>query len=243
MIRTETVLSPVETLRVLYFDEIKWKTGDILLWSNKTMKLRTDIEKILLDTKYTHVGIVIVDDAGDVWTWETYGKHGNTLNCLEELLKRNTDQCIVRQINKCLDRQRVMELVNKSLTVPYSFGFWKAVINQWTPHMPVAYRAPVTNKPQRRFCSELVAETLVHANALDFTDSSLTPGLLLPSHFSQRRSDDLPWIKPHKFGKEITVLYRDDIHARRRRLKIEQRRSRTAYNESVKLMKETYKHF
>jgi hypothetical protein len=181
------------------------RTGDLLLW-NSCFKLRTDIEKILCSSKFTHVSIIFVDKAGEPFVWETIGETGHRMCRLGPLLRDSGAhmQCVLRKINKPLDPRAFEALVRMALGQPYSFGFWKGVVHRW------GVQLPVSDKPSLlvpRFCSELVAETYQRFGVLDFEHHAKTPSLVLPGDFANDRDGEMPWANGYALGPEIELRY------------------------------------
>jgi hypothetical protein len=203
----EEYLSPTESRRVALFPQVAFRTGDLLLW-NSCFKLRTDLEKILCSSRFTHVSLVFVDRAGVPFVWETVGETGHRLCKLAPLLRDSGShmQCVLRKISVPLDSRAFEALARISIGQPYSFGFWKGVVRRWFPYLEL----PVSDKPSLtmpRFCSELVADTYRRFGVLDFAHRDTSPALILPDDFAECRSTRLPWANGYSLGPEIQVEY------------------------------------
>lgn len=208
----EQYLSRVRLPRVSHIGHTSFRTGDLLLWST-CFKLRTDIEKIICSSRFTHVSLVFVDAAGVPFVWETMGETGHRLCKLHPLLKGCGDriQCVLRKINKPLDSKAFEALVRAALGKPYSFGFWKGVVHRWGIQLPIEEK-PSLSSP--RFCSELVAETYQRFGVLDFSHHFKTPTLVLPGDFSVQRDSGLPWVNDYALGPEIELKYNRFQHSK-----------------------------
>lgn len=97
----------------------------------------------------------------------------------------------VRRSIKPLDQQLVLEYIQQNLGRPYSWRFW---LSAYTRVMGLEFPLgwTVATDSVGMFCSELIAHTFVHANALHPLKSP--PSSLLPSHFWE---NDLSWVHGH----------------------------------------------
>lgn len=184
------------------------RTGDLLLWAS-LFKVRTDVEKVLCGSQYTHVSIVFVDRVGKPYVWESLVS-GHRVRPLAEVLYawRHTDLCFLRKINKPLSGRDMELFIRDNLGARYSFDMWRAVFNRWCAslQLPELQRQRgAGNRSRSRFCSQLVGDTLAHLGALDFNGSSTFPrsSLLLPGDFSSRRDRALPWRNSIAYGPEV----------------------------------------
>ena len=205
---TLAMLRPVKRVERAYFDNLRLKTGDLLLWSYK-LHLRTDIEKLLCGSQYTHVSIVFMDRCGIPYAWETVGKTGNRLVRLEAELTDPRYQCVVRAINKEVDPRLFEAFVRTAYGGKYSFGFWQGLLYKWTPYLT----PPVKNKEQMlapRFCSELVSYTYERLGVMNFTSVGQFHALMMPGDFSETGETcrPLPTTNGYSFATETCLKYR-----------------------------------
>lgn len=184
-------------------------TGDILLWASLS-KVRTDFEKLLSGSQYTHVSVVFVDAAGVPFVWESLVS-GHRVRRLDQVLAewRFTDLCFLRKINRPLSSAACERFIRANLNTRYSFNMWRAVVNRWCASLQL----PEWDSGEARFCSQLVADTLAHLGALNFTLAAAQPNLLLPGDFSVARSPRLPWTGGYSLGPEIQLVHSLDLGA------------------------------
>ena len=185
----------------------KFCTGDILLWASLS-KVRTDVEKLLSGSQYTHVSLVFVDKKGTPFVWESLVR-GHRVRTLADVLHEwaATDLCFLRKINKPLSGPAMERFIRANLDARYSFNMWRAVANRWCASLQL----PEWDSGEARFCSQLVADTLEHLGALDFRCSHTCPRLLLPGDFSSQRSTALPWAHGYAHGPEIQIVESFDV--------------------------------
>jgi hypothetical protein len=178
-------------------------TGDLLLFSSHPT-LRTDVEKLLCGSQFTHVALIFVDAAGQPYVWECL-LSGHRMSPLATVLaKAAPHQSIFwRRINRPLDGREFERFVRHNLAHPYSFNLWRGVVRRWCSSLYLP-QAPASNA---RFCSQLVAETYECLGALDFTHSAnLSPNLVLPGDFGAGRGFTLPWVNGYSLGGEVELL-------------------------------------
>lgn len=202
---TQKLLNPVKTLKTMYVDQARLKTGDMLLWSY-SLSLRTDFEKLITGSQYTHVSIVFIDAVGTVYSWETVAT-GNRLVRLEVDLANPRYHCIWRPINREVNWQEFSNIVQECQGVPYSFNFWKGLLHRWAPHF-TPQEEDDENPQTPRFCSELAAYTYERLGVMDFSTSPLTHSVMLPRNFCYDMDDSLPTTSWYSFGPEIRLKYR-----------------------------------
>lgn len=178
-------------------------SGDILLWASLS-RVRTDLEKVLTGSQYTHVSLIFVDRGGVPFVWESLVS-GHRVRRLDKVLKewRFTDLCFVRKVNKPVNSAALERFIRANLSTHYSFNMWRAVVNRWCASLQL----PEWDSGEARFCSQLVADTLAHLQLLDFSLTSLKPDLLLPGDFSVARSRRLPWTLGYSYGPEIQLVH------------------------------------
>ncbi len=201
------LLTPLSNGVVRKMEQVNWKTGDLLLWSY-SLSVRTDIEKLLCGSQYTHSSIVFVDRSGVPWVWDTVAKTGNRVHRLSEALKTPKYRCFYRPLNVGLNPVRFERLIKLSLDGAYSYRFWKGVLYKWAPYLtlPVAKSDAFTAS---RFCSELTAFTYEKMGVMDFAHcpSLRRHGHMMPGDFSEVSEQDhpLPFVNNYSFGLEIQI--------------------------------------
>lgn len=195
-------LSPPRTRTRGTLESTTFRTGDILLWASLS-KLRTDLEKLISGSQYTHVSVVFVDRANQPYVWESLVS-GHRVRALRDVLREwsHTDLCFLRKINMPLSGRQMETFIRANLQTRYSFNMWRAVVNRWCASLQL----PEWDSGEARFCSQLVADTLEHLGALDFRCSHTCPRLLLPGDFSSQRSSALPWAPGIAYGPEIQIV-------------------------------------
>lgn len=176
-------------------------SGDLLLWASLS-KMRTDVEKLLSGSQYTHVSMVFVDRQGVPFVWESLVT-GHRVRRLETVLEKwqFTDLCFLRKINKPVNSVSFERFIRANLDTHYSFNMWRAVINRWCASLHL----PEWDSGEARFCSQLVADTLASLGVLDFTCAPLQSNLLLPGDFSSCRANRLPIVHGYAYGPEIQL--------------------------------------
>lgn len=202
------MLGPVKSTKRIFFDQMKFKTGDLLLWSYK-LNIKTDIGKLFCGSQYSHTSIVFMDAAGIPYAWETTQKTGNRLVRLEAELIDPRYQCMVRPINRGVDSRLFETFVRTAYGGKYSTAYWQGLVYKWTPYLT----PPVVNKEHMRasrFCSELVAYTYERLGVMDFTAAGQFHALMMPGDFSVAGSvcTPLPVTNGYTFGQEIAIKYR-----------------------------------
>jgi hypothetical protein len=204
----QRLLQPLTCRFEQFFDECALQTGDLLLWSYM-FHLRTDVEKLVCGSQYTHVSIVFVDKGGTPYAWETVGSSGNRLVRLEAELADPRYRCAVRRISRPLCPRRFEVFARMALGQAYSFGFWRGVLFKWAPYLTVP--VPAKKHAQApRFCSELAAFTYESMGVMDFALSGRTHAVMLPGDFSESGETcrPLPLVDGHVFGPEVRLKYR-----------------------------------
>ncbi len=203
---TEQWLRPVKGCHQTRLHDAHFCTGDVLLWSSH-WSLRTDVEKLLCGSQYTHVGMVFVDAAGVPFVWECL-RGGHQVVPLHAVVTRRSrhQTCFWRRINRPLDGSRVEPFLRWNLDQPYSFDFWRGVVRRWCSslHLPEAPHAELVHS---RFCSQLVAETYAFLGVLDFSISvNLSPHLVLPGDFAASTTGKLPWVNGYGLSGEVELV-------------------------------------
>jgi hypothetical protein len=178
------------------------RSGDVVLWSSQ-YKLRTDVEKLLCGSKFTHVALVFVDRAGVPWVWEAV-LTGHRVQKLATVLEKaaGRESVYLRKLSIPLPAAAFERYIRDNLEKPYSFDLWRAVVARWCDslHLP----SPATGG-HARFCSQLVADTYQHLGVLDFRNDFRDTAHILPGDFGSSRSDLLPWTQGYGLGPEIQI--------------------------------------
>ena len=172
-------------------------TGDVLLWSSPPT-LRTDVEKLVCGSQHTHVALVFVDASGHAFAWECVRSGHQVVRITPHFVQKH-GTCFWRRISKPVDSAALERFILQNMHQPYSFDLWRGVVRRWcsTLYLPQSVESRAFAKP--RFCSELVADSLVAVGALDFTlCTDLTPVTVMPHDFSDSCTSALPWT--HGFG-------------------------------------------
>lgn len=178
-------------------------SGDLLLFSSHPT-FRTDVEKLLCGSQFTHVALIFVDAGKQPFVWECL-LSGHRLTALSTVMAKaaNHQTIFWRRINRPLDGVQLETFIRQNLTHPYSFNLWRGVVRRWCSSLYLPDAPPST----ARFCSQLVAETYEFLGALDFTHSSnLSPNLVLPGDFGVSRACTLPWVNRYCLGGEVELL-------------------------------------
>jgi hypothetical protein len=198
----EMWLTPPRTALKASMCRVPVRSGDVVLWSSQ-YKLRTDVEKLLCGSKYTHVGLIFVDRAGTPWVWEAVVT-GHRVQRLHTVLKKaqGRENVYLRKISTPLNPVALETYIRHNIQKPYSFNLWRAVIVRWCDSLHL----PASSDNSARFCSQLVADTYHHLGVLDFRNESKETSHVLPGDFGSSRSDLLPWTRGYGLGPEIELF-------------------------------------
>ncbi len=201
------LLTPLSHPVVKNMRQVEWKTGDLLLWSY-SLSLRTDVEKLLCGSQYTHSSIVFVDRSGVPWIWDTVARTGNRVKLLTEALKNSKYRCFYRPLSRGLNPVRFEKFIKLALHGTYSFGFWKGVMYKWTPYLTLPL-SKASGFTAPRFCSELTAFTYEKMGVFDFDDcpNRRRHGHMMPGDFSEKAEAEhpLPFANNYCFGPEMQI--------------------------------------
>lgn len=209
MSAAEQWLTPPRVRRRVHFVDATFRSGDIVLFVNNDMHLFTDIKKVAMGSRFTHIALVYVNSQGEAYAWET-DTHGHKVTPLLPMLHKKLQQgqtCVWRKLSKPVSSSRLEQFLRANQGQPYSYNLWRALMNRWFAAlqmpMPVStyssLRAP-------RFCSQLVAETYEYLGVLDFSTAINGPVVLLPADFGMERAHQLPWTHQFALGAEIELL-------------------------------------
>jgi hypothetical protein len=208
---TEQWLRPVKGPLRRRLQDAHFCTGDVLLWSSH-WSLRTDVEKLLCGSHFTHVGMVFVDAAGVPYVWECLRTGHQVVPLMHVVVRRSRKQtCFWRRINRPLEGARLEVFMRWNMTQPYSFDIWRGVVRRWCSslHLP---RAPHPDLVHSRFCSQLVAETYAFLDVLDFSNSvNLSPHLVLPGDFAAGNTAQLPWVNGYALSGEVELVVGEGV--------------------------------
>jgi len=154
--------------------------GSTLLLSHTATQPRVYFEKLMCGTPITHVGLVV--PIGTIpHILHVVPKRGVTVERLDQWICRQqgtyNHQVFVRQLYPPLDN---MEQWLHLVGMPYTYGFWKAVMNNWWPGIEMP---PHLFPNTMWFCSELVSYIYQQMGVLNFTPTHLHPSLILPCDF------------------------------------------------------------
>ena len=198
-------LAPPRALYQATLESTKLCSGDVLLWASLS-KVRTDLEKLLSGSQYTHVSMVFVDRRGVPFVWESLVS-GPRVRRLDQVLAewRLTDLCFLRKLNKPVNSVAMERFIRANLSTRYSFDMWRAVVQRWCATLQLPEWGG-WDSGDARFCSQLVADTLEHLGALDLRCGAAQSNLLLPGDFAVARSDALPWTAGFALGPEIQLV-------------------------------------
>jgi hypothetical protein len=199
----EQWLTPPRASLKAVMHKVPTRSGDVILWSSQ-YKLRTDMEKLVCGSKFTHVGMVFMDRGGVPWVWEAVVT-GHRVQRLQTVLEKaaGREQVYLRKISIPLDSARLEAYIRSNIHNPYSFNMWRGVVLRWCEslHLP-----SMTKSGGARFCSELVADTYQHMGVLDFRNDLRDASYILPGDFGSSRSDLLPWVAGYGLGPEIQLF-------------------------------------
>ena len=188
--------------RVL-LNRANFRTGDLILFSSKP-SVRTDVEKLLCGSQYTHVAMVFVDHAQVPYLWECVRTGHRVRRVSAKMLVR--DRCYWRRISRPLDSAALEWFILQNCDQPYSFNMWRGVVRRWCTSLNLPHSA-TSPLYQPRFCSQLVADTYAHFGALDFsTCDNLAPCMVLPGDFSAAAQTQLPWQNGYSLSGELELL-------------------------------------
>lgn len=183
-----------------------FRTGDLILFSSKP-SLRTDVEKLLCGSHYTHVAMVFVDAARVPHLWECVRTGHRVRRLSARMLQKN--RCYWRRISKPLDGAALEWFIMQNCDQPYSFNMWRGVMRRWCTslNLPHSTASPHLVTQQPRFCSQLVADTYAHFGALDFSAcDNLAPRMVLPGDFCAASHTTLPWQCGYSLSGELELL-------------------------------------
>lgn len=148
------------------------RSGDVVLVADVGLIGRA--QRFILGTPISHVGVLVVDGEGTTSAvprvLEAEREHGVTLTPLWRWLQNRDNRIFYRPLRappKTDERRRVAvdAFVSRNLGRPYSYRFWMEATRVFPFALPMPFDAD--SKDEARFCSELVAEALVAAGALD----------------------------------------------------------------------------
>lgn len=148
------------------------RSGDVVLLAGVSFMGRA--QRFILNTPVSHVGVVIVEregtDAAQPWVLEAGRDHGVALTPLWTWLQCKDSRVFYRQLHMpgADDHKRRTALdafVSRQLGRPYSYRFWMEATRVLPFTLPMPFDPE--GKDEARFCSELVAEALVSAGALN----------------------------------------------------------------------------
>lgn len=180
-----------------------FRTGDLILFSSKP-SVRTDVEKLVSGSQYTHVAMVFVDHASVPYLWECVRTGHRVRPVTAQMLVKN--RCYWRRISRPLDGGALEWFIVQNQQQPYSFNMWRGVLRRWCTslNLPHSTASPLY---QPRFCSQLVADTYVHFGVLDFaTSDNLSPRMVLPGDLSAKSKTQLPWQRGYSLSGEVELV-------------------------------------
>jgi hypothetical protein len=165
----------------------------------------TDVEKLLCGSAYTHVGLIFVDAAAQPFVWDCT-RWGHRIRPLWVALRGGT--VMWRRLSKPVEGKALESFIVANINQPYSFNLWQGVARRWASwlHLPHLRSDASRGQVHSRFCSQLVAETLVHLGALDFSTSNLSPHLIMPGDFAASRVGVLPWADGFSLSGEVELV-------------------------------------
>lgn len=173
---------------VVPFNSANVANGSIILENGRGLGYEI-VTQQFTRSSVTHVGVVCHDARGVPFLFHT-SRHGSSLVHLDTWIRRAscTNRVFVRHLSVQISNRDMEGVVTPLIGVPYTFRFWKAVLRQWS------FLELPESTDEGMFCSELVCRVFENLGLLDFTGSSLSPGLTLPCHFE---GSDLPWVRTH----------------------------------------------
>lgn len=210
MSAAESWLTTQRARRSVYYMDATFRCGDVILFSNNDMHIFTDIKKVAIGSRYTHIAFVYVSAEGVAYAWETDGSHGHWITPLLPLLQKHLKKgssCMWRKLSKPVSIPRVEQFIASNKGQPYSYDIWRALINRWFAALQMPMPVSTYSKLQApRFCSQLVADTYEYLGVLNFETAVNGPAVLLPGDFAMERSHLLPWCNQFSLGAEIELL-------------------------------------
>ena len=110
---------------------------------------------------------------------------------------------MLRKLTHLVDSRACEEFIRANLHKPYSYSSWRSMVHRWSGvlHMPQWSQ----RDNDAMFCSQLVAATLQHLGALDFSNVDKKPAMLLPADFSPESTASFPWVAPYNLGPLILI--------------------------------------
>jgi hypothetical protein len=178
-------------------------SGDVLLFSS-TPSFVGDVEKLMCGSPYTHVALVFVDAAGEPFVWDCT-RFGHRVRPLSHAMHGNAGTVMWRRISKPVNSAAFETFIVQNMDEAYSFNLWQGVVRRWASWLHLPHTQPCRDQ-QSRFCSQLVAETLVYVGAMDFCATTLAPLLVMPGDFAMSRVDVLPWVHGYSLSGEVELV-------------------------------------
>lgn len=209
--------------------EIKFKTGDILLFSGRSFAPLPTISfviKLITNSDISHVGLVWQDPlTGQHWVWHTSGipskaktvhpkddkrKHYAHLMTLQEALNPRWGRVYLRPCSHELDPHRMAQFIRENLGRDYSFDIALHWYNRKLGIAPLhcletedgKSGATTLTKSSKWSCAELVVNCLCHMGVMPPSEL-VAAHSYMPNDFSSnnflRLSSDI------SYGREIYI--------------------------------------
>lgn len=154
--------------RFVQMEDVTFASGDLLLFHSSLFL------SLLLGSSWTHVGLVMEDDDGELYLWEIRPPYPYPVQTplLESLKQRLPSQRIVwRAI-----RQPIPMQIKSFLHVRYNFHSWMDILASWLSS-PLILPLPRQQGNLHACCVDLIRDTLIQSGL------SLPPTMLTPADF------------------------------------------------------------
>ena len=143
----------------------QWKCGDILLGSANNSSIVRDFQKVVLNSPYTHISMVIsVTASGEPLLIESIqtGVHILSLTQTLKNSERVHEKCYYKQLIPPLTVNQIHKIqsgVDMLCGAKYSFSAWKALLYKWQPllTLPSTSQHDYSHTTMSVYCSELIA--------------------------------------------------------------------------------------
>jgi len=157
------IFGPIMPKKQIKISECQFKSGDLILFS-KVNGIISGVSKMYINSKYTHVAIVIMKE--DVpYIWEV-SLGGANFEKLLDKLGRYTGQASLLSLNKEVDSEKLLKSVEKYSKTEYNY--WRFV-----PGMEMRDLTKMT-------CTQMIGQTMYEAGMLQ-CDAGVKK--LMPNHF------------------------------------------------------------
>lgn len=164
--------------RFVKVEDVNFASGDLVLFHSSVFL------SLLLGSSWTHVGLVIEDDEGELYLWEIRPPYPYPVQTplLESLRQRLSSQRIVwRAIRQPLPLQ-----IEPFLHVRYNFHSWMDILASWMPS-PWILPLPRQQGKLHACCVDLIRDTLIHSGL------SLPATMITPADFASDSPHTEQW--------------------------------------------------